>query len=60
MKLCSSGIFFKCRDGQGCISKSLTCDQVADCDDYSDESDTMCQGPHDATIVGVMRKPCDP
>lgn len=60
MKLCSSGKFFRCRDGITCISKSLTCDEVADCPDYSDESSTMCQKPEDDAIVSVTRKPCNP
>lgn len=55
MKLCRDGSHFKCRDGTRCISKSLTCDNIADCPDASDESDFLCDGePREA----IARKPC--
>lgn len=57
MKLCRSGDFFKCRDVNRCIAKSLTCDNVADCPDASDESDHLCDAePKDI----IPRKPCKP
>lgn len=56
MKQCKDDKFFRCRTGDKCISKSLTCDQVADCEDASDESDALCEGhPPDH-----VNKPCDP
>lgn len=55
MKQCKDDKFFRCRTGDKCISKSLTCDQVADCEDASDESDALCEGhPPDH-----VNKPCD-
>lgn len=56
MKLCNGEKFFKCRSEDRCISSSLKCDEVADCPDASDESDTMCHPDHD---VKVERRPCD-
>ena len=49
--------FFKCRDGS-CISKTLTCDGIADCEHADDESDAMCDG--DTVKEVAPRKPCDP
>lgn len=48
--------FFKCVVGDRCISKALTCDEVADCSDGSDESETVCGDP---LARGVTRKTCD-
>lgn len=55
MKLCRDGSYFKCRSDDRCIAKSLTCDNVADCPDASDESDSLCEG---APAI-IVRKPCD-
>ena len=57
MKLCRDGSYFKCRNGERCIAKSLTCDNVADCPDASDESDHLCD---DAPERTVTRKNCKP
>lgn len=57
MKKCTGDAFFKCRSGDRCISKSLTCDTIADCPDASDESDALCDG---LPMLSVVRKPCDP
>lgn len=42
MKLCDGDEFHKCRTGDKCISRSLICDGEADCEDASDESDSLC------------------
>lgn len=57
MKKCEGEKFFLCRTGDRCISSSLKCDDVADCPDASDESDTMCNPNHE---VKVKRKACNP
>src|SRR5690349_10867447 len=54
MKFCKPEKYFKCRSTDQCIDKSLTCDNVADCRDASDEGDTMCEGEYKEA-----RKPCD-
>lgn len=56
MKLCRGEGFFKCRSGDRCIASVLKCDDVADCPDASDESDTMCNPNHKEK---VERKPCN-
>lgn len=59
MKLCTGDSNFLCRDKSRCILKSLTCDNVADCPDNSDESDTMCDPIIGATgQESTTRKPC--
>lgn len=57
MRRCSdTDRFFKCVTDDKCISKSLTCDEVADCADGSDESESVCGDP---LARGVPRKKCD-
>lgn len=48
--------FFKCRTSDKCISKSLTCDDVADCSDGSDESESVCGDPF---ARASPRRKCD-
>lgn len=50
--------YFKCRTGDKCISKSLTCDEVADCSDGSDESESVCGDPLTRESA-APRKKCD-
>lgn len=56
MKLCKEGSYFKCQSGDRCISSSLKCDNIADCPDASDESDTMCDGED---LQRTPSKPCN-
>lgn len=56
MKLCRDGLYFRCRNGERCIAKSLTCDNIADCPDASDESDHLCDAE---SREASNRKPCE-
>lgn len=56
MRLCRDDKYFKCRDGIKCVSRELTCDNIADCPDASDESDSMCDG----IVTHVSNHTCNP
>lgn len=40
---CLPGLEFRCGPGLPCLSATLLCDGVVDCDDGSDESNETCR-----------------
>ncbi|XP_047361055.1 uncharacterized protein LOC124953555 isoform X3 [Vespa velutina] len=47
---CQEG-YWKCENSPECIPIAFICDEVADCSDYSDESDEHCNAPFEIRLV---------